>query len=81
MQQSTETHTGAHNGHEPHILGVTHDAILRPVGTLFVIIGCLWALFIGMAVKAGTLGVIESAGALILVGVVLIALGKPAEKI
>jgi hypothetical protein len=81
MHQSTETHAGAHGGHEPHIPGVTHDAILRPVGTIMVIVGCLWALFVGMAVRAGTLGVLEAAGALVLAGLVLIALGKPSQKI
>jgi hypothetical protein len=81
MQQSTEAHGGAHNGHEPHVPGVTHDAVLRPVGTIMMIIGCLWALFIGMAVRAGTFGVPKAAGALILAGVVLFVIGKPSQKI
>jgi hypothetical protein len=81
MQQTSEAHGGAHHGHEPHIPGVTHDAVLRPVGVLFVVIGCLWALFTGMSIQAGTPAVWKGAIALLVIGGGLAALGKRQQQI
>lgn len=70
-----------HADHEPHVAGVTHDPVLRPVGYLMVVVGAIWALFAGMAAEAGTLAQPLAAVTLITLGVLLIAFGKPADQI
>jgi len=74
-------HQGSKMNHEPHVPGVTHDATLRPVGVLMVVVGCLWALFITMGLRAGDLDVAKASGILILAGLVLAAIGKPQQQI
>ena len=74
-------HGGAHAKEEAHIPGVTHDPAFRPVGTIMVIVGSIWALFWGMALDSGTLGETKAAGVLILAGLVLAAVGKPEQQI
>jgi threonine/homoserine efflux transporter RhtA len=81
MQHGSEANPVAHPGHEPHVPGVTHDATLRPVGILMIIVGCLWALFITMGMRAGDISVAKASGALILAGVVLAAIGKRQQQI
>jgi hypothetical protein len=44
-------HGNAHASSEEEIVGVTTDAILRPAGTLMVVVGATWALFSGMAAE------------------------------
>ncbi len=73
--------TNHHAGSEEQILGVTNDAVLRPIGALMVVVGTLWALFVGMATEAGTLAQPLAAGLLIALGVLLAAVGKPSENI
>jgi hypothetical protein len=66
---------------EAHIPGITHDPAFRPVGTIMVVVGLIWALFWGMALDAGTLGQPKAAAALILLGLLLTAIGKPEQQI
>ena len=73
--------TNHHAGSEEQIVGVTSDAVLRPIGTLMVVVGALWALFVGMAAEAGTLAQPLAAGLLIALGVLLAAVGKSSEDI
>ena len=61
-------HNNAHTNTGEPIPGVTRDPVLRPVGTLLVIVGTIWALFWGMAVDAGTFGQPMAAAALIFLG-------------
>jgi uncharacterized membrane protein YpjA len=68
-------------GHESHIPGVTHDPILRPVGIVLVIVGGLWALFVPVAMRAGTLDLPKAAVLLIVVGLVMAAVGKAEQQI
>jgi hypothetical protein len=75
------THSHAHASGEKHIPGVTHDPVLRPVGALMVVVGAIWAVFANMAVAAGTLGQAKAAGALIVLGLLLAAVGKPEQQI
>ncbi len=70
-----------HADNEERILGVTIDPVLRPVGTLMVVVGASWALFVGMAAEAGTFGEPLAAGLLIAAGVLLAAAGKPSEDL
>jgi len=74
-------HQGSEMNHEPHVPGVTHDATLRPVGILMVVVGCLWGLFVTMGFRAGDLDVAKASGILILAGLVLAAIGKPQQQI
>lgn len=74
-------HNNAHTNTGEPILGVTRDPVLRPVGTLLVIVGTIWALFWGMAVDAGTFGQPMAAAALIFLGLLATQLGKPEEQI
>ena len=74
-------HTNAHAGNGEQILGVTRDPVLRPAGTLIAIVGTIWALFWGMAADAGSYGQPLAAAALIAVGVLAVAVGKPEEQI
>jgi hypothetical protein len=73
------------SGHSAHvqekIIGVTHDPVLRPVGTLMAIVGSIWIVFAGMAAEAGTFLQPLLALALIATGVVLAGLGKPETQI
>jgi hypothetical protein len=69
-----------HNTGEEEIVGVTRDPILRPVGALMVVVGALWALFVGMASEAGTLGQPLAALGLIALGVVAAGAGKAGEQ-
>lgn len=71
----------AHANSEQEIPGVTRDAVLRPVGTLLVIVGALWALFWGMADQAGTFGQPTAAAALIVLGLLFAAIGKREEEV
>ncbi len=68
------------NGEEP-VIGVTHDPVLRPVGTLMVVVGAIWALFTGMAAEAGTFGQPLAAVSLIVLGALLARAGKPEVQI
>ncbi len=63
------------------ILGVTRDPVLRPVGSVLVVVGVLWALFAGMAAEAGTFGQPLAAVALVVLGVLLAGAGRPEEQI
>ena len=63
------------------ILGVTRDPVLRPVGSVLVVVGVLWALFWGMAAEAGTFGQPLAALALIVLGVLVAGAGRPEEQI
>jgi hypothetical protein len=78
--QEHHKHGNAHGSGEL-IVGVTRDPILRPAGTLLVIVGTIWALFWGMAVDAGTFGQPMAAATLIVLGVLAAGAGKPAEQI
>ena len=69
------------HGSRELIVGVTRDPILRPAGTLLVIVGTIWALFWGMAVDAGTFGQPLTAATLIALGVLALGAGKTAEQI
>jgi hypothetical protein len=69
------THSGA------RILGVTHDAVSRPVGILMVIVGAIWALFSGMAAEAGTYGEPLAAVGLLVLGLLVAASGEPSESL
>ena len=71
----------AHASREEQALGVTHDSALRPIGILMTVIGSTWALFAGMALEAGSYGQPLAAVALIGLGVLFAAAGKPAEQI
>jgi hypothetical protein len=75
------THSHAHASSEAHIPGVTHDTVLRPVGVVIALFGAAWALFAGMAVGAGNFDEVKAAGALIVVGLLLAAAGKPEQQI
>lgn len=70
-----------HESDEKHVPGVTHDPVLRPVGILMVVIGLLWALFVHMAVEAGTFGQPLAAVSLIALGVLLASVGKKEVQI
>ena len=74
-------HGNAHASSEEEIVGVTTDAILRPAGTLIVVVGATWALFSGMAAEAGSLGQPLAAVALSVLGVLAAGAGKAAEQI
>ncbi len=69
----------AHANDEQEIPGVTRDPVLRPAGTLLVIVGALWALFWGMADQAGRYGQPLAAAALIVLGLLFAAVGKREE--
>ncbi len=75
----SDHHSHASSGEE--ILGVTRDPILHPAGNLMVTVGVIWGLFAGMAAEAGTWGQPMAAGALIVLGLLLAGVGKPAEQI
>jgi hypothetical protein len=70
----------AHHDVGEIIPGVTRDPVLRPVSSLMVAIGVLWLLFWGMALEAGTLDQPKCAAALIVLGLLLGAMGKPGEQ-
>lgn len=71
----SDHHPRANNQQE--IPGVTRDPVLRPVGTLMVVVGALWILFWGMATQAGTFDQPLAAAALIFLGLVFAGIGKP----
>jgi hypothetical protein len=62
------------------LLGITRDAVLRPVGALMIVVGVLWALFVGMAAEAGTYGQPLAAIALIFLGVLAVTSGRHSEE-
>jgi len=70
----------AQAGNETEIIGITRDPVLRPVGTLIVVVGAIWAVFWGMAVDAGSFGQPVAAAALIVVGLVATRVGKVEEE-
>lgn len=72
-----------HAVHAKHevILGVTRDPVLRPVGTVLVVVGVLWSLFWGMAADAGTFGQPTAAAALIVAGMLLAGVGGAEEQV
>lgn len=74
-------HINAHHNSGEQIVGVTRDPILRPAGTLMMVVGAIWAVFWGMAADAGTFGQPMAAAALILLGALAAGLGKPEEQI
>ncbi len=63
------------------VLGITRDPVLRPVGTLMVVVGAIWGLFAGMASEAGTYGQPMAAVALIILGMLVAGSGKSGEQI
>jgi len=65
---------------ETEIIGITRDPVLRPVGTLMIAVGAIWAVFWGMAVNAGTFGQPVAAAVLIVLGVVATRVGKVEEQ-
>ena len=69
------------NASREQLLGITRDAVLRPVGALMLVVGVLWALFVGMAAEAGTYGQPLAALTLILLGVLATASGRHSEQI
>ncbi len=69
----------AHSGEK--VLGLTHDAILRPVGILMTVVGATWGLFTGMALEAGTYGQPLAAVGLVVAGLLIASTGKPFESI
>jgi hypothetical protein len=71
----------SHARAEEHIPGVTHDPVLRPVAGLMVAVGAMWALFWGMAAESGTFGQPKCAVALIVLGLLFGAIGKPEQQI
>jgi hypothetical protein len=73
--------SGHHTEGGEKILGVTHDAVLRPVGALMVVVGATWALFSGMALEAGSCGQPLAAVGLVALGLLVAASGKPSENI
>jgi hypothetical protein len=73
------THSHAHG--EPHIPGVTHDTVLRPVRAVLIAFGAAWALFWGMAVSEGDFTEPKAAAALILAGLLLAVIGKREQQI
>jgi hypothetical protein len=73
--------THLHSRGEPHIPGVTHDPVLRPVGAVLIAFGAAWALYWGMAVTEGDLTEPKAAAALILVGLLLALVGKREQQI
>ena len=66
---------------EKVIVGVTRDPVLRPVGTVMVVVGMIWALFWGMAADAGTFGQPLAAAGLVFLGVVAAGIGRPEVQI
>ena len=73
--------SGHHTEGGEKILGVTHDAVLRPVGALMVVVGATWALFSGMAIDAGTYGQPLAAVGLLTLGILVAGAGKPPEEV
>lgn len=65
---------------EKEIIGITLDPVLRPVGTLMIVVGAIWAVFWGMAVNAGTFGQPVAAVALIVLGLLATRVGKVEEE-
>lgn len=75
-------HTHSTSHHQGEVLvGITRDAVLRPVGIIMAIVGAMWGLFIGMAVEAGTYKEPMAAAALFFLGIVLAGLGKETEQV
>jgi hypothetical protein len=77
----TDSHQHAHGPDDPHIPGVTEDTILRPAGIVLFVFGASWALFAKMAVAAGTFDLPRAAGALIVAGLLMAAIGKKEQQI
>ena len=77
----TDTHHHVHSASDPHIPGVTEDTVLRPAGMVLFLFGASWALFAKMAVAAGTFDVPRAAGALIVAGLLMAAIGKKEQQI
>lgn len=80
MQEHYE-HGDAHGNGEAQIIGITRDPVLRPAGTVLMIVGSIWALFWGMAFDAGTLGQPLAAATLICLGMLAAGVGKREEQI
>ena len=74
-------HHHVHPAGEPHIPGVTHDTVLRPVGATLVAFGALWLLFARMAAAAGDFTEVKLSVAMILGGLLLSAIGKREQQI
>lgn len=70
-----------HPSGEPHIPGVTHDPVLRPVGATLIAFGALWALLGHMAAEAGDFSELKISAAMIVTGLVLAVLGKREQQI
>jgi hypothetical protein len=81
VMRSVMSDHAVHAKHEKEILGVTRDPVLRPVGTLLVVVGVLWSVFWGMAADAGTFGQPMAAAALIAIGVLVAGAGGAEEQI
>ena len=77
----TDTHHHVHSASDPHIPGVTEDTILRPAGMVLFLFGASWALFAKVALYAGTFGLPRAAGAMMLVGLLMAAIGKKEQQI
>ena len=77
----TDTHHHLHGPNDPHIPGVTEDTILRPAGIVLFLFGAFWALFGKIAVAAGTFDVPRAAGALIVAGLLMAAIGKKEQQV
>jgi hypothetical protein len=73
--------SNTHGDGEVQIIGVTRDPVLRPAGTVLMIVGTIWALFWGMAVDAGTFGQPLAAASLVCLGALAAGVGKREEQI
>ncbi len=76
-----DAHHNTQHASEEVLVGITRDPVLRPVGISMIVVGAIWALFIGMAAEAGTYNQPMAAGALIVAGMLIAGVGKPAEQI
>jgi hypothetical protein len=76
-----QTHHNAQRPSEAVLVGITRDPVLRPVGIIMAVVGAIWALFVGMASEAGTYKQPMYSVALIVLGILIARVGKPAEQI
>lgn len=70
-----------HEASNEKVLGVTEDAVLRPIGILMVVVAATWSLFGGMALESGTYGQPLAVLCLGGLGLLVATVGKPSESI